>query len=118
MRTELQCHQEIERLDGIIKNALEARDIAAMPGGERFVRFLEKSRSTYERLQCRLDPYSDRLPIDYAKHQFVVDEVKKIINLLMNAQQVIENCETQKLKINKELEILKTENETREKNKM
>jgi hypothetical protein len=118
MRTEKQCKQEIERLDGIIKNAKEARDISLMPGGDRFVAFLMKSKMTYQKAQCRLDPYSDRLPIDYAKHQFVVEEVQRIINLLTNAQEVINTCEEGKLKINNELEVLKVENEKREHNKM
>ena len=118
MRTEIQINQEIERIESVIKNVTDAKELATMPGGERFVAFLEKSQATYEKLLGELDPYSDKIGMDFLKYKFIVSELKKIIAMFANAEKAIEFYQKEKLRLNEELSKAKKEAERREKNLM
>ena len=118
MRTEIQINQELERIESVIKNVIDAKELATMPGGDRFIEFLKKSSNTYNRTLGKLDAYSDKLPLEYIKCQFLVDELEKIIAMFANAEKAIEFYQKEKLRLNEELSNVKKDTERREKNLM
>lgn len=118
MRSEKELKAELEHLDKVIKFAKDARDIFTMPGGDKVVAFLKSRQADYEFVLNRLDAYSDRLAMDYAKHQFVINEFKKLVGMLSKAQEEIERCEKAKIAIGVELKKLKDERERIERNRM
>jgi len=116
MRSEKQVDGDLEFIDSAIENVKQARDIATLPGSEKFVAFLERIKENQQKAQAGLDAYSNQLSMDYVKYQFIVAELGKIINLLVESRDVLVNLEKGKLALHKELEQINDEKVRLEKN--
>jgi len=118
MRNEQLIKSDLEQLFAVEKNILEARDLFATPGGDRFVLFLRKAHESYAQPIEALDATSPQLGLHYLKLQFVRSELTKLINLLKKSQDALNAVNESKLALNKELKALKDETARREKNRM
>jgi len=116
MRSEKQVDNDLEFIDSAIENVKQARDIATLPGSEKFVAFLERIKDNQQKAQAGLDAYSSQLSMDYVKYQFIVGELGKIINLLVKSRDVLVSLEKDKLALHKELELINDEKARLEKN--
>jgi len=114
---EKDIESEIKRIEGIIENVQDTVAIISIPGSERFVAFLRKTRDFFKDRLSTLDAYSDphKLSKDYVKYQFVVNEIDKITGLFGNSTEILDKLKTDRIKLISELSKIKDEQKDREK---
>jgi len=106
MRLEAQVKSDVERIDSVIKDVKESKEIGEIPGADRFVALLWKSYEYETKSLTELDPFSEHFVTEYSQHKYFKREIVKIINYIEHASDVLASLEKDKLALHKELELI------------